>query len=86
VSDHVDLNEFVGGFVAEGEQITTDSTAWLLEIERANASGELRPKTVRDLFRALHTIKGLAGMMGVAVRFIIWRLQKRIVTRESQKC
>jgi two-component system chemotaxis sensor kinase CheA len=66
VTTDVDLKEFVGGFVAEGEQIVADSTAWLLEIERANAAGELRPKTVRDLFRGLHTIKGLAGMMGVA--------------------
>lgn len=61
----VDLKEFVGGFIAESEQLVATATAGLLEIESANARGELRPKTVRDLFRALHTIKGLAGMMGV---------------------
>jgi two-component system, chemotaxis family, sensor kinase CheA len=61
----VDLQEFVGGFVAESEQLVASATANLLEIERANATGEPLPKAVRDLFRALHTIKGLAGMMGI---------------------
>ncbi len=62
---HVDLKEFVGGFIAESDQLTASATAGLLEIEQANTKGELRPKTVRDLFRALHTLKGLAGMMGI---------------------
>jgi two-component system chemotaxis sensor kinase CheA len=65
VTEKVDLQEFVGGFIAESEQLVASATAGLLEIERANAKGELRPKTVRDVFRALHTLKGLAGMMGV---------------------
>jgi two-component system chemotaxis sensor kinase CheA len=65
VTERVDLKEFVGGFIAESDQLVASATAGLLEIEQANASGEVRPKTVRDLFRALHTIKGLAGMMGV---------------------
>jgi two-component system chemotaxis sensor kinase CheA len=41
------------------------ATASLVDIESANASGESRPKSVRELFRALHTIKGLASMIGV---------------------
>ncbi len=65
MSDTVDLKEFVGGFIAESDQIVASATAGLLEIEQANAANELRPKTVRDLFRALHTIKGLSGMMGI---------------------
>ncbi|NVB84703.1 MAG: chemotaxis protein CheA [Kofleriaceae bacterium] len=65
MTDKVDLQEFVGGFIAESEQLVASATAGLLEIERANAKGDLRPKTVRDVFRALHTLKGLAGMMGV---------------------
>jgi two-component system, chemotaxis family, sensor kinase CheA len=65
VQDRVDLREFVGGFIAESDQLVATATAGLLEIEQANARGELLPKTVRDLFRALHTIKGLAGMMGI---------------------
>jgi two-component system chemotaxis sensor kinase CheA len=65
VQERVDLREFVGGFIAESEQLVAMATAGLLEIEHANARGQLLPKTVRDLFRALHTIKGLAGMMGI---------------------
>ena len=65
MGETVDLREFVGGFIAESDQLVASATAGLLEIEQANARGELRAKTVRDLFRALHTIKGLAGMMGV---------------------
>ncbi|HEY5945005.1 MAG TPA: ATP-binding protein [Kofleriaceae bacterium] len=65
MTETVDLREFVGGFIAESDQLVAAATAGLLEIDQANARGELRPKTVRDVFRALHTIKGLAGMMGV---------------------
>ena len=61
----VDLKEFVDGFIAESEQLVSAANAGFLEIEEANAKRELRPKVVRDVFRALHTIKGLAGMMGV---------------------
>ncbi|HEY5922873.1 MAG TPA: chemotaxis protein CheW [Kofleriaceae bacterium] len=65
MAETVDLREFVGGFIAESDQIVASATAGLLEIEQANVRGELRAKTVRDLFRALHTLKGLAGMMGI---------------------
>jgi two-component system, chemotaxis family, sensor kinase CheA len=65
LQETVDLREFVGGFIAESDQLVASATAGLLEIEQANVRGELKPKTVRDLFRALHTLKGLAGMMGV---------------------
>jgi two-component system, chemotaxis family, sensor kinase CheA len=63
--DHVDLREFIGGFVAEAEELVAAANAALLEIETANASGGSRPRAVHNLFRALHTIKGLAGMIGV---------------------
>lgn len=65
MTDRVDLQEFIGGFVAEAEELVATAHALLLEIESANAAGTTRPKAVRDLFRALHTIKGLAGMVGV---------------------
>jgi len=61
----IDIQEFVGGFIAEADQLVAAATAGLLELEMANDRGEARPKTVRDLFRALHTIKGLSGMMGI---------------------
>ncbi|HEY4241134.1 MAG TPA: chemotaxis protein CheW [Kofleriaceae bacterium] len=61
----VDLREFIGGFVAEAEELVATANAQLLEIDAANATGGTRPKALRELFRALHTIKGLAGMVGV---------------------
>ena len=65
MSERVDLREFVGAFVAEADELMVASTGLLLEIERAHASGASRPRAVRDLLRAIHTIKGLAGMIGV---------------------
>ncbi|WP_373371455.1 chemotaxis protein CheA [Stigmatella ashevillensis] len=39
--------------------------AHLLTLEKAVQQGVTRPRTVRDLFRALHTIKGLSAMIDV---------------------
>jgi two-component system, chemotaxis family, sensor kinase CheA len=65
MSERVDLNEFIGGFVVEAEELLTTANACLLEIDVAITDGKSKPKAVRELFRALHTIKGLAGMVGV---------------------
>ena len=65
MSERVDLQEFIGGFVAEAEELVTAANHLLLEIEGANKAGTSKPKAVRDLFRHLHTIKGLAGMVGI---------------------
>lgn len=62
MSEPVDLQDFIGGFVVEAEELLAMANSCLLEIE---AAGGAKPKAVRDLFRALHTIKGLAGMVGV---------------------
>jgi two-component system chemotaxis sensor kinase CheA len=65
VTDRIDLREFVAGFIAESDELVAAANASLLEIEAANAEGTSKPRVVRELFRALHTIKGLAGMIGV---------------------
>ena len=65
MTERIDLREFIGGFVAEAEELVAAAHALLIEVDAANASSTLRPKAVRELFRALHTIKGLAGMVGV---------------------
>ncbi len=65
MSERVDLQEFIGGFVVEADELVAAATASLLEVEAANAANNARPSSVRDLFRALHTIKGLAAMIGV---------------------
>ena len=65
MTERVDLQEFLGGFIAESDELVAAATAGLLEIDEAAATGEVKPQIVRDVFRAMHTIKGLAGMMGV---------------------
>ena len=61
----VNLAEFRTAFVAEADEQLAMATAKLLLIEEAQKRGERHPRAVRDLFRALHTIKGLAAMVGV---------------------
>jgi len=65
VTDQVDLREFVAGFVAESDELIAAANAALLDIETASLAGTPRPRAVRELFRALHTLKGLAAMIGV---------------------
>jgi two-component system chemotaxis sensor kinase CheA len=65
LTDPLDLRDFIGGFVAEAEELVSTAHALLLEIEGASKAGALHPRAVRDLFRAVHTIKGLAGMVAV---------------------
>jgi len=65
MNERVDLNEFIGGFVVEADELLATANACLLEIDAAIAAGTSKPKAVRELFRALHTVKGLAGMVGV---------------------
>ena len=65
MSERVDLREFISGFIAEADELVASSNTSLAQIEAANKDGTTRPRAVRDLFRALHTIKGLAGMVGV---------------------
>ncbi len=65
MSERVDLHEFLGEFIVESEEIVATANGLLLEIEVALGAGTARPRAVRDLFRALHTLKGLAGMIGV---------------------
>ncbi len=65
MSGRVDLAEFLSAFVAEASEQLAMAAAKLLAIERAERSGQHDPRSVRDAFRALHTIKGLSSMVGV---------------------
>jgi two-component system, chemotaxis family, sensor kinase CheA len=65
VTTRLDLKEFLSAYLAEaGEQLETANKA-LLELEALTRRNEANPRLVRDLFRALHTIKGLSAMVGV---------------------
>jgi two-component system, chemotaxis family, sensor kinase CheA len=61
----VDLAEFLSAYVAEVDEQLAASTTRLLTIEAATQKGERDPRAVRDLYRAMHTIKGLSSMVGV---------------------
>jgi two-component system chemotaxis sensor kinase CheA len=61
----VDLAEFLSAFVAEADEQLALAATKLLAIEQAERKGGRDPRSVRDAFRALHTIKGLASMVGV---------------------
>jgi two-component system chemotaxis sensor kinase CheA len=65
LSQRVDLAEFLSAFVAEADEQLRIATARLLSVEQAERKGEHDPRSVRDAFRALHTIKGLSAMVGV---------------------
>ena len=60
-----DAADFIAGFIAEAEEHLTSANANLLSVEEAAAKGQPTPRQVRDLFRSLHTLKGLAAMVGV---------------------
>ncbi len=65
MSDPVDLREFVSAFVTEAAEHLEVANSKLLLIESAARGGQPMLRHVRDVFRALHTIKGLAAMVGV---------------------
>jgi two-component system, chemotaxis family, sensor kinase CheA len=62
---HVDLKEFLSPYLAEVDEQLQLANTKILEIDGAARKGELHPRAVRDLFRALHTIKGLSAMVEV---------------------
>lgn len=57
--------EFLSGYVAEAREHLTTARRSLLAIEEGLRAGQAAPRPTRDLFRALHTLKGLSGMIGV---------------------
>src|SRR5688572_25296810 len=63
--DQIDLREFLAGYIAEVEEHLASAGNNLLAIEQAMTRGEPCPRAVRELFRSLHTIKGLSAMVNV---------------------
>lgn len=60
-----DAEEFLGAFLMEASEHVSLATRQLLDVETALASGRHDRRALREAYRALHTIKGLAGMVGV---------------------
>jgi two-component system, chemotaxis family, sensor kinase CheA len=65
MSDVLDRKEFVAGYLVEVEEHLRASDAQLLAIEASLRKNEPHQRRVRELFRALHTLKGLSAMVGV---------------------
>lgn len=65
MADEVDLKEFISGFLVEAEEHLAAAHRALLAVEQALGAGQVPARQIRELFRALHTIKGLAAMVGI---------------------
>jgi two-component system, chemotaxis family, sensor kinase CheA len=65
VTLNVDLGEFRDAYLAEADELVAAANERLLAIERAAKEGSSDPRSVRELFRSLHTLKGLTTMVGV---------------------
>lgn len=61
----LDRSEFTAGYLAEADEHVRSSIANLLAIETALQSDAPQHRFVRELFRSLHTLKGLSAMVGI---------------------
>ncbi|MFP2934378.1 Hpt domain-containing protein, partial [Pyxidicoccus sp. 3LG] len=61
----VDLADFLPAYLAEVEELLGAANRHLLAVEASVRRGVPLPRAVRELFRALHTIKGLSAMVDV---------------------
>lgn len=65
MSEGFDAREFLAGYLAETEEHLGRARTHLMALDEAARRGESSPRAVRELFRSLHTIKGLSAMVGV---------------------
>jgi two-component system chemotaxis sensor kinase CheA len=61
--DSFDRNELIRYFKDESDELLQQIDADLLKLEALAASSRSDPEIINSLFRALHTIKGSAGML-----------------------
>ena len=61
----LDRDEFTAGYLIEADEHVRSSIANLLAAEAALKSGAPQHRLVRELFRSLHTLKGLSAMVGI---------------------
>ncbi|RKH49625.1 chemotaxis protein CheA [Corallococcus sp. AB050B] len=57
--------EFLPAYLAEADELLASAQKDLLAVEEAVRKGQAQPRAVRELFRALHTLKGLSAMVDV---------------------
>ncbi len=61
----IDLKDFVAGFLLEAEEHLHSVNRNMVAAADALKKGNPEPRAIRELFRSLHTIKGLSSMVGV---------------------
>ncbi|MDY7230006.1 chemotaxis protein CheA [Hyalangium rubrum] len=61
----MDLGDFLPAYLTEVEELLGAANAHLLALETVIRQGQASPRIARELFRALHTIKGLSAMVDV---------------------
>jgi len=61
----LDRDEFTAGYLIEADEHVRSAIANLLTLEQALRSGSPQHRHIRELFRSLHTLKGLSAMVGV---------------------
>jgi two-component system chemotaxis sensor kinase CheA len=54
-----------GEFVIEAEELLEALGDRLVQLERATEEDTVSPDTINDVFRSMHTLKGLSGMLGL---------------------
>lgn len=64
MTDPLASAEFIEGYLAEAEEHLSSSRANLVAIDEAHKKRARNPGAVRNLFRSIHTIKGLSAMVG----------------------
>jgi two-component system, chemotaxis family, sensor kinase CheA len=65
VTQPLDRDEFTAGFLVEADEHVRSAIAHLLALEAALRTDAPQHRQVRELFRSLHTLKGLSAMVGI---------------------
>jgi two-component system chemotaxis sensor kinase CheA len=65
VTSELNRDEFIEGYLLEADEHVRSAIANLLAVETALRSDGPQHRLVRELFRSLHTIKGLSAMVGI---------------------
>jgi two-component system chemotaxis sensor kinase CheA len=60
----LDTREFIRGYLLEADEHVRTANKLLLEADAFLERGEMPHRGIRELFRALHTLKGLSAMVG----------------------
>src|ERR1700712_4228159 len=64
MADQLPPAEFIDGYLAEAEEHLSIARSGLVAIDEAQKKDGRSPGAVRNVFRSVHTLKGLSGMIG----------------------